>query len=518
MAGFAFGSSTLNTLNVEYRKVEALIPYARNPRTHTESQIAKIASSIVEFGWTNPILVDGDNGIIAGHGRLAAARKLGLDQVPVIELGHLTPTQKRAYVIADNRLAMDAGWDDEMLALELAEIAEAGFDLGLTGFAEDEIERLLDGLEEAAEADETEGEGDADEGADDDIPEPPRIVISRPGDVWLLGRHRLICADSSDAAALQRLMAGDRAALLFTSPPYANQRNYTTGGIADWDALMHGVFGASMTIMRENGQMLVNLGLVHRDGSVIPYWDDWLRWMPKNGWRFFGWYVWDQGVTVPGDWAGRLAPRHEFIFHFNREARKPNKIVPCKYAGQDVHLRADGTSAGGLRSKEGDRGEWNHAGKPTQDYRIPDSVITVTRQRGPIDPEREIDHPAVFPIGLPKFVMESFTNEGDIVFEPFSGSGTTILAGEACGRTVRASELAPEYVDVAVIRWIKNHPDQTPVLESTGQTWDEVKAEREPEGVTATYDDLKKRMSEGFNDRMAKMENPIREPWGRNRK
>jgi hypothetical protein len=131
----------LNTLNVEYRKVEALIPYARNPRTHSDAQIAKIAASIVEYGWTNPVLVDGDNGIIAGHGRLAAARKLGLDQVPVIELAHLSTAQKRALVIADNRLALDAGWDEEMLALELAELSEAGYDLALTGFENIEIER-----------------------------------------------------------------------------------------------------------------------------------------------------------------------------------------------------------------------------------------------------------------------------------------------------------------------------------------------------------------------------------------
>jgi hypothetical protein len=138
-----FGKPKQNMLNVEYRRVEALIPYARNPRTHTDAQVAKIAASIVEYGWTNPILVDGDNGIIAGHGRLAAARKLGLDEVPVIELAHLSPTQKRAYVISDNRLALDAGWDDAMLALELADLSESGYDLALTGFDEAEIEALL---------------------------------------------------------------------------------------------------------------------------------------------------------------------------------------------------------------------------------------------------------------------------------------------------------------------------------------------------------------------------------------
>jgi ParB-like chromosome segregation protein Spo0J len=159
----------LNTLNVEYRKVEALIPYARNPRTHAEAQIAKIAASIVEYGWTNPILVDGDNGIIAGHGRLAAARKLGLDQVPVIELAHLTCRAETRLVIADNRLALDAGWDEEMLALELAELSEAGYDLALTGFEDAEIEALLTD----AVTDEPASAGrDADEpDAADDVPD-----------------------------------------------------------------------------------------------------------------------------------------------------------------------------------------------------------------------------------------------------------------------------------------------------------------------------------------------------------
>ena len=503
---------------IEMWPLERLIPYARNARTHSDAQIAQIAASIAEFGFTAPILVSGDGVIIAGHGRLAAARKLGLEAVPVVVLDHLTPTQRRAYLLADNKLAELAGWDEELLALELADLSEAGYDLALTGFSEGEIERLLADFEEEPVAEKEDGADDATSSADEDDLTPPKIVISRPGDVWILGEHRLICADSSDHQSIARLMAGEQAALLFTSPPYANQRNYTTGGIKDWDALMQGVFSAAMQVMRADGQMLVNLGLVHHDNEWQPYWDGWIEWMRTQGWRRFAWYVWDQGVTVPGDWNGRLAPRHEFIFHFNRQARKPNKIVPCKYAGQDVHLRADGTSTGGLRSREGERTGWCHEGQPTQDFRIPDSVITVTRQRGPIDREREIDHPAVFPVGLPQFVMQAFSAEGDVVFEPFSGSGTTILAGEACGRRVRASELAPEYVDVAVIRWVKNHPGITPVLEATGQTWDELKAEREPEGVTATYGDSKKRLSDVFNDRMAKIDDPPYKPWGRNRK
>ena len=456
-------------LNVDYRKVETLIPYARNPRTHSDAQVAKIAASIVEYGWTNPVLVDGDNGVIAGHGRLAAARKLGLDEVPVIELGHLTPAQKRAYVISDNRLALEAGWDEEMLALELAELSESGYDLALTGFDESEIDALL--------ADETTGgDGEQEQAGDDaadDVPETPAFPVSRAGDVWALGPHRLICGDAADASVVAALMQGERARLCFTSPPYSNQRDYTTGGIADWDALMRGVF--AQLPMADDAQVLVNLGLIHRDNEFVPYWDAWLRWMRTQGWRRFAWYVWDQGPGMPGDWAGRFAPSFEFVFHFNRASRKPNKIVPCKHAGQESHLRADGSSTA-MRSKDGEVGGWTHAGQPTQDTRIPDSVIRVMRHKGKIG--QDIDHPAVFPVALPQFVIEAYSDEGDLVFEPFGGSGTTILAAQRTGRICRTVEIAPEYVDVAVRRFQQNHPGVPVTLAATGQSFDEVASER----------------------------------------
>jgi Predicted transcriptional regulators len=166
-------------LQVEYRAIGTLIPYARNARTHSEAQVAKIAASIVEYGWTNPILVDGDNGIIAGHGRLAAARKLALAEVPVIELAHLSPTQKRAYLISDNRLALDAGWDEEMLSLELAELAEAGYELALTGFDDAEIARLL--AADVSLGDEANGAQESDTpDAADDVPALPATPVSRP--------------------------------------------------------------------------------------------------------------------------------------------------------------------------------------------------------------------------------------------------------------------------------------------------------------------------------------------------
>lgn len=464
----------MNTLNVEYRKVEALIPYARNPRTHSETQVAKIAASIVEYGWTNPVLVDGDNGIIAGHGRLAAARKLGLDQVPVIELAHLTTAQKRALVIADNRLALDAGWDEEMLALELAELSEVGYELALTGFENIEIDALLADAVPPEEEPAAQDDANGDEpDAADDVPDAPVVPVSCVGDVWAIGSHRLICGDATDRTVVGALMQGDTARLCFTSPPYGNQRDYTSGGIGDWDALMRGVFGHLP--MADEGQVLVNLGLIHRDNEVIPYWDAWLGWMRQSGWRRFAWYVWDQGPGMPGDWQGRLAPSFEFVFHFNRSTRKPNKIVPCKHAGQESHLRADGSSTA-MRSKDGEVSGWTHKGQPTQDNRIPDSVIRVMRHKGKIG--QDIDHPAVFPVALPEFAIEAYTEAGDIVFEPFGGSGTTMLAAQRTGRICRSIEIAPEYVDVAIKRFQQNHHGVPVTLITTGQSFDDVAKER----------------------------------------
>ncbi|CAK0775330.1 Methyltransferase (modular protein) [Gammaproteobacteria bacterium] len=366
----------------------------------------------MEFGWTCPILTDGKNGIVAGQGRWEATRRMGLAEVPVIELGHLTPHQKRAYVLADNRLALDAGWDEEMLALELAELSEAGFDLGLTGFNEAEIERLL--AEDMSVEEQHQEAGEADE----DIPEVPAEPVSRTGDIWQLGQHMLICGDASNPEVVFTLMAGKQATLCFTSPPYGNQRDYQSGGISDWDNLMRGVF--AHLPMVADGQVLVNLGLIHRENEVITYWDGWLNWMRTQGWRRFGLYVWDQGPGMPGSWAGRLAPSFEFVFHFNRQSRNPNKTVPCKFAGQETHLRADGSSTA-MRGKDGKVGGWTHAGLPTQDHRIPDSVIRIMRHKGGIG--EGIDHPAVFPVALPEFVINAYTAPGDVVYEPFCGSG-----------------------------------------------------------------------------------------------
>jgi DNA modification methylase len=397
-----------------------------------------------------------------------AAQQLGLADLPVMVARGWSEAQIRAYLLADNKLALNAGWDTATLALELGDLNAMGFDLALTGFRDAEIADLMSAPATAAEDSEANAEPDADDPADAD-PEPPRAAVTRPGDLWQLGEHRLLCGDSTDAVAVARLMGSDRAALLFTSPPYGNQRNYTTGGIGDWDMLMRGVFARLPDVMAPDGQVMVNLGLIHRDGEWQPYWQGWIEWMRAEGWRRFGWYTWDQGPGLPGDWNGRLAPSFEFVFHFNRTARQANKIIPCRWAG---HVNSE---KGGLRAKDGTVGEWTHAGQGVQEMRIPDNVLRITRHKAR---GIETEHPAVFPVKLPEFLMLAYADEGDVVFEPFGGSGTTLLAGQRTGRRVRAMELAPEYVDLAIARWRMLHPDLPVRLADDGRDYDAVAAGR----------------------------------------
>jgi len=468
--------------DVEARAVAALLPYAGNARTHSAEQVAQIASSILEFGFVAPVLVDERGELIAGHGRLLAAKSLGLDTVPTIVRAGLTEAQKAAYRLADNRIALNAGWDEALLAAEVAKLQEmGGLDLALTGFDAGELDRLLAGMDAMATdpgngtlasptvASATAPGNDAptEDPADAD-PEPPRHAVTRPGDLWLLGEHRLLCGDSIDAASVARVMDKDRAALLFTSPPYGNQRDYTTDGVTDWDALMQGVFQHLDVAMRPDGQVLVNLGLIHRESEWIPYWSGWLDWMRGQGWRRFGLYAWDQGPGLPGDWNGRLAPAFELVFHFNRQARQANKIVPCKWAGTP-------NKGSGLRAADGTISEYQHAGLPVQDFRIPDNVLRLTRHKGR---GIETEHPAVFPVVLPEFLMRTYTDDGEVVFEPFGGSGTTILAGQQTGRAVRAIELAPAYVDLAIARWRTLHPDLPVTLADDGRGYDAIAVAR----------------------------------------
>lgn len=440
--------------SVERRKVADLVPYARNSRTHSPQQVDQIAASIKEWGWTVPVLIDGDGGLIAGHGRILAAQKLGLADVPCMVAEGWSDAQKRAYIIADNKLALNAGWDDEMLKIELGELQDIDFDLSLTGFDDLELSNML--------AEENAGLTD-----EDAVPDAPAVPVTGEGDVWLLGRHRLMCGDSTSIDAVERLMAGQKADLCFTSPPYAQQRDYKKE-ISDWDGLMNGVFAACP--VKDGAQILVNLGLVHEKGRVNSYWDSWLEFMDANGWPLFGWYVWDKGFGLPGNWNGRLAPAHEFIFHFSKGGNKPAH----KWVDKKPEYIKEGKGKA-FRQKDGSTKAAASPKASMQPTKIADSVIRVTPHMA-----RNMDtsHPAMFPVALCENIYNSYSKAGDWVFEPFNGSGTSIIACEKMGLHCAAMELAPEYADIAVQRW-QDFTGQQATLEATGQTYDELKAERE---------------------------------------
>jgi len=411
-------------VKLEQVKLDALIPYARNSRTHSDAQVAQIAASIKEFGFTNPVLIDETGSIIAGHGRVMAARKLAIADVPSIRLTHLTEAQKKAYVIADNKLALNAGWDDEMLAVELTDLKDMGFDLDLTGFSTDEIEALLAPVGT---------EGLTDEDAVPEVPEAPVTVL---GDVWLLGKHRVMCGDSTSIDAVEKLMAGQKADLCFTSPPYALGNSASLSG----NKVMSKK-GNAYTQHKDSAEEWANL-MEEWWSASIPYVSAWVvnvQPLAGNKRNLFNWVnarinqlcdfiTWDKGHAAPAMAEGVMSSCFEWMIIFGAE--NASRSVPFS--------------------------SWRGTIKNV--YSAP--------------PQRSNDfasiHAATMPTHVPEWVFTKLCDKAKSVYEPFAGTGTTLIACEKTGRINRSMELDPKYCDVIVQRW-QEFTGQTATLESNGK-------------------------------------------------
>lgn len=390
-------------LNVQQIELEQLVPYARNARTHSDSQVAQIAGSIAEFGFVNPVLVGGDNIIIAGHGRVMAAKKLGLKTVPTIKLDDLSENQRRALVIADNKIAENAGWDEELLRLELQNLADEDFDLDLLGFDDVELDDLLASL-------------DDDEAAtlDENIPEVQENPVSRTGDIWIMGEHRLLCGDSTSEADMKKLMGGELADMVFTDPPY----NVNYGDTAKDKLRSKGGAKAGRKIMNDNlgddfeaflTAACKNM-LAHTKGALYICMSsselDTLQSAFRNaGGKWSTFIIWAKNTFTLG--------RSDY----------QRQYEPILYGWKDGNDRY-----------------WCGA-----------------RDQGDVwfynKPQKNDLHPTMKPVDLVVRGIKNSSKTLDIVLDPFGGSGSTLIAAEHTGRQARLIELDPKYVDVIVRRW-----------------------------------------------------------------
>jgi DNA modification methylase len=389
----ATAERVLRDLVVERWPLERLVPYARNARTHTDEQVAQVAASILEFGWTNPILVGGDRVIIAGHARLAAARKLRLAEVPVIVLDHLTPTQRRALVLADNRLALNAGWDEEMLRVELASLKESDFDLDIVGFTDEEVEQLL--------ANEPANEGLTD---DDAVPDEQESIITVRGDLWLLGEHRLLCGDATDMATVERVMDGGLADMVFTDPPYnVDYIGKTAKKLKIGNDALAGKFYEFLRDASSN-MLAVTKGAIYVCMSSSEL------------------HTLHQAFTdAGGHWSTFVIwAKHHFTLGRSDYQRMYEPILYGWRNGVD-HFWC------GAR----DQGD----------------VWFIKR------PASSQEHPTMKPVELVERAVRNSSKSRDTILDPFGGSGTTVIACEKAGRQARLIELEPKYCDVIIRRW-----------------------------------------------------------------
>ena len=413
--------------NIELRQVTELIPYINNARTHSDEQIAQISASIKEFGWTNPILIDGENGIIAGHGRVAAARKLGMTEVPAIQLDGLSVTQKKALILADNKLALNAGWDDVLVAIELADLKEMDFDITLTGFSLDEFDAL-----------QPEQIGMTDEDAVPDVPDEP---ITKLGDVWLLGQHRLMCGDSTSIDAVERLMDNQKANICFTSPPYnagslnvkGNERTGKKYNSFDDNQTENEFFNfllENLSCMKMVAdEIFYNIGLVQNNKKTI------FKIVNEFGDCFKDVIYWKKKNVAPHIQKGIINNLVEFILCFGDGKRK---FLNPQFGQGSYYNVIEGVSASG-----------NEFSKV---------------------------HKATFPVYLPENIITNFTGRNAIVIDCFGGTGTTLIACEKLNRLCRIMELDPKYCDVIVKRW-QEFTGKEATLESTKETFNALVSE-----------------------------------------
>jgi DNA modification methylase len=479
--------------HIEIWPTERLVPYSKNARTHSPEQAAQIAASIIEFGFVNPILVDTNSGIIAGHGRLLAARKLGMLKVPVVVLDHLNETQRRAYILADNKIAENAGWDEELLAEEIRALQTEGFDAALTGFSSEELDSLLVAPEEPESAPETE----------EQVPEAPAQAVTRPGDVWVIGKHRLVCGDCRDLAVVTKLLDPEKkdarqVNLCITSPPYASQREYDSSSgfrpippdqYADW---YRDVAANIATILADDGSYFLNIKEHADNGERSLYVKDLVIAHRRVwGWRFVDEFCWrktDNGV--PGGWNNRFKNAWEPVFHFCRQQEIKFRPKRVGHESEDCFAYSPNnpksTSGSGLlgtgpRGAAADPGRnqsaWQRSHRNLSASTNPEGRYTgVARPSNVIEVKSESSqgsHSAPFPRALVEFFLFAFSDPGDVVYDPFMGSGTTMAAAHLLDRSAYGCELSPAYCDVILRRMI-NLAGETPVLAETGQSFSAV--------------------------------------------